>query len=149
MDENPCNINASSQLQWLRPDRRMRAGGKPTPRFLVIRTKIIPKSDTALVVCAEQPQYVCGITGVDEKSTWAKTDGGKTPWVRVLPGDRVIRLTLSNNHLINRPWLKIKGVQAGHVYRIDAGFDGKALTASYEPIWAKWIATPSTSAVCR
>jgi hypothetical protein len=91
-----------------------------------------PKSDTALIVCAEQePGYLCGITGVDDKSTWTKYDGGKTPWVRVLPGDRVVRLTLSNNHLINRPWLKMKGIQPGHVYRITAGSDGKAVTASY------------------
>lgn len=89
-----------------------------------------PISDTALVVCAEQPQYVCGITGVDAKSTWAKSDGGKTPWVRVLPGDRVIRMTLSNNHIINRPWLKISGVQPSHVYRIDVSFNGTALIAT-------------------
>jgi hypothetical protein len=94
-----------------------------------------PKSDTALIVCAEQePVYLCGITGVDDKSTWTQYDGGKTPWVRVLPGDRVVRLTLSNNHLINRPWLKMNGVQPGHVYRITAGFDGKAVTASYEDL---------------
>jgi hypothetical protein len=90
-----------------------------------------PQSDTALVVCAEQKQYICGITGVDDLSTWTRYDGGKTPWVRVLPGTRVIRLTLSNFHLVNRPWFKINNVEAGHVYRVDVAFDGKALTASY------------------
>jgi hypothetical protein len=93
-----------------------------------------PQSDTALVVCAEQPEYICGITGVDEMSTWTKYDGGKTPWVRVLPGTRVIRLTLSNGHLVNRPWFKINDVQPGHVYRVDVGFDGKALTATYKDL---------------
>jgi hypothetical protein len=90
-----------------------------------------PQSDTAIVACAEQPGFICGITGVDEKSTWTKYDGGKTPWVRVLPGTRIIRLTLSNSHLINRSWFKIDNAQAGHVYRVDVAFDGKALTASY------------------
>jgi hypothetical protein len=90
-----------------------------------------PQSDTALVVCAEQPEYICGITGVNSKSTWEKYNGGKTPWVRVLPGSQVIRLTLSNNHLINRPWLKIDNVQPGHVYRITVGYSGTALTASW------------------
>ena len=90
-----------------------------------------PQSDTAIVACAEQPGFICGITGVDEKSTWSKTDGGKTPWVRVLPGTRIIRLTLSNSHQLNRPWFKIDNVQAGHVYRVDLSFDGKAMTASY------------------
>ncbi len=95
--------------------------GRPATRSSVIRTRIIRKSDTAIVVCAEQePGFICGITGVDDKSTWSKTDGGKTPWVRVLPGTRIIRLTLSNSHLINRPWLKIDNVQAGHVYRVTA-----------------------------
>lgn len=90
-----------------------------------------PQSDTAIVACAEQADYICGITGVDEKSTWTRYDGGKTPWVRVLPGNRVIRLTLSNSHIINRPWVKIDGVQAGHVYRVDVAFNGTALTAMY------------------
>jgi hypothetical protein len=100
--------------------------------MLGYKDKNHPTSDTALIVCAEQaPQYICGITGIDEISTWTQYDGGKTPWVRVLPGDRIVRLTLSNNHLINRPWLKIKGIQAGHVYRITLGFDGTAVTASY------------------
>lgn len=94
-----------------------------------------PTSDTALIVCAEQmPQYLCGIVGVDQKSTWTKYDAGKTPWVRVLPGDRIVRLTLSDNHLINRPWLKMKGLQAGHVYRITARLEGSAVTASYEDL---------------
>jgi hypothetical protein len=103
--------------------------------LLGYKDKNHPTSDTALIVCAEQePSYLCGITGVDEQTTWTKYDAGKTPWVRVLPGDRVIRLTLSNNHLINRPWMKINGVQAGHVYRITADFDGKAVTAKYEDL---------------
>jgi hypothetical protein len=102
--------------------------------LLGYKDKDHPKADTALIVCAEQKEYLCGIIGVDETSTWTRYDAGKTPWVRVLPGDRIVRLTLSNNHLINRPWLKMKGIQAGHVYRITAGFSGTAVTASYEDL---------------
>jgi hypothetical protein len=104
------------------------AGRRP---LLGYADKHHPKSDTALVVCAEQPEFICGITGVNEKSTWEKFNGGKTPWVRVLPGNQVIKLTLSNSHLINRPWLKIDGVQPGHVYRINVAFNGSALTANW------------------
>ena len=104
------------------------AGRRP---LLGYKDKDHPQSDTALVVCAEQPEYICGITGVNDKSTWEKYNGGKTPWVRVLPGDQVIRLTLSNSKLINRPWLKINNVQAGHVYRITVGFNGTAMTATW------------------
>jgi hypothetical protein len=85
-----------------------------------------PNSDTALVVCAEQKQFLCGITGVNDTNTWEKLNGGKTPWVRVLPGEQVIRLTLSNFHLVNRPWLKINA-QPGHVYRIEVAFNNGAL----------------------
>ncbi|MBM7130551.1 hypothetical protein [Dyella mobilis] len=99
--------------------------------LLGYKDKDHPKSDTALVVCAEQPEFICGITGVNEKSTWEKYNGGKTPWVRVLPGNQVIKLTLSNSHLINRPWLKINDVKAGHVYRINVAFNGGALTAAW------------------
>jgi hypothetical protein len=102
------------------------AGHKP---LLGYKDKDHPKSDTALVVCAEQKQFICGITSVNDRNTWEKLNGGKTPWVRVLPGTQVIRLTLSNFHLINRPWLKIDA-QPGHVYRISVAFDGKALTAT-------------------
>ncbi|GGA07128.1 hypothetical protein [Dyella caseinilytica] len=102
------------------------AGHRP---LLGYSDKNHPKSDTALVVCAEQPGFICGITSVNERNTWEKLNGGKTPWVRILPGAQVIKLTLSNSHLINRPWLKIDNVQAGHVYRIDVAFNGTALTA--------------------
>jgi hypothetical protein len=105
------------------------AGRRP---LLGYSDKDHPTSDTALVVCAEQqPQFICGITGVNDKSTWEKYNGGKTPWVRVLPGAQVIRLTLSNNHKINRPWLKIDNVQAGHVYRIDVAYDGTNVNAKW------------------
>jgi hypothetical protein len=107
------------------------AGRRP---LLGYKDKDHPKSDTALVVCAEQPDYICGITGVNERSTWEKFNGGKTPWVRVLPGKQVIKLTLSNSHQINRPWLKIDNVQAGHVYRIDVDFNGAALTATWKDL---------------
>jgi hypothetical protein len=103
------------------------AGRRP---LLGYTDKDHPKSDTALVVCAEQPEFICGITGVNDKSTWEKYNGGKTPWVRVLPGAQVIRLTLSNSHVINRPWLKIDNVQAGHVYRISVALNGNVLTAT-------------------
>ncbi|GAB2569285.1 hypothetical protein ISP15_03500 [Dyella jejuensis] len=93
-----------------------------------------PHADTAIVVCAEQPDYVCGITGVNDKSTWEKLNGGKTPWVRVLPGKQVIRLTLSNLHIINRPWIKIDNAQAGHVYRIDVALANSVLTATYKDL---------------
>lgn len=83
------------------------------------------------MACAQQPEYICGITGVNQKSTWDKLSGGKTPWVRVLPGKQEIKLTLSNSHIINRPSVKIDHVQAGHVYRIDVAFNGSMLTASY------------------
>lgn len=102
--------------------------------LLGYKDKHHPQSDTALVVCAEQPQYMCGITAVNEKSTWEKYNGGKTPWVRVLPGSQVIRLTLSNSYRISRPWLKIDNVQAGHVYRIDVDFNGTELTATWKDL---------------
>lgn len=104
------------------------AGRHPLPGY---KDKHHPQSDTAIVACAEQPGFMCGITGVNDKSTWEKFNGGKTPWVRVLPGKQLIRLTLSNLHIINRPSVKIDHVQAGHVYRIDVAFNGSALTASY------------------
>lgn len=102
--------------------------------LLGYRDKDHPKSDTAIVVCAEQPQFICGITGVNSKSTWQMLNGGKTPWVRVLPGDQVIRLTLSNSHLLNRPWLKIDNVQAGHVYRVEVALTAGALTATWKDL---------------
>lgn len=98
--------------------------------LLGYKDKDHPKSDTALVVCAPQPQYFCGITGVNERNTWEKLNGGKTPWVRVLPGEQLIKLTLSNAHLITRPQLKIV-VQPQHVYRIDVSLDGSALAATW------------------
>jgi hypothetical protein len=90
-----------------------------------------PHADTALVVCAEQSQYVCGITGVNLIATWEKFNGGKTPWVRVLPGKQVIKLTLSNTRLLNRQHVTIDNAEAGHVYRIDVGYNGTQLTATY------------------
>lgn len=107
------------------------AGRRP---LLGYTDKDHPKSDTALVVCAEQPGFMCGITGVNDKSTWEKYNGGKTPWVRVLPGSQVIRLTLSNSHQVNRPWFKIDNVQAGHVYRVDVAFNGTAMTATWKDL---------------
>jgi hypothetical protein len=93
-----------------------------------------PKANTALVVCGEQTQYICGITGVNQVATWEKFNGGKTPWVRVLPGKQVIKLTLSNSHQLNRQQLTIDNVEAGHVYRIDVDFNGALLTASYKDL---------------
>jgi hypothetical protein len=107
------------------------AGHRP---LLGYSDKNHPKSDTALVVCAQQPEFLCGITSVNEKNTWEQLNGGKTPWVRVLPGTQVIKLTLSNSHLINRPWLKINDVQAGHVYRITVAFSGATLSAKWEDL---------------
>lgn len=93
-----------------------------------------PQADTAIVACAEQAQYLCGITGVNQVATWEKFNGGKTPWVRVLPGKQVIKLTLSNSHLLNRQQLTIDNVEAGHVYRIDVDYNGTLLTASYKDL---------------
>src|SRR5579859_1761545 len=70
-----------------------------------------PHADTALVVCAEQDPYICGITGVNQVATWEKFNGGKTPWVRVRPGKQLIKLTLSNSHQLNRQQLTIDNVQ--------------------------------------
>lgn len=93
-----------------------------------------PQSDTAIVACAEQAEYLCGITGVNQQATWEKFNGGKTPWVRVLPGKQVIKLTLSNSRLLNRQQLVIDNVEAGHVYRVDIAYNGTLLTASYQDL---------------
>jgi hypothetical protein len=93
-----------------------------------------PQADTALVACAEPSPYICGITGVNQVATWEKFNGGKTPWVRVLPGKQVIKLTLSNSHQLNRQQVTIDDVQPGHVYRIDVGFNGGMLTATYSDL---------------
>ncbi|WP_233843267.1 hypothetical protein [Dyella sp. 2HG41-7] len=102
--------------------------------LLGYKDKAHPQSDTAIVACAEQPEYMCGITGVNQTATWEKFNGGKTPWVRVLPGKQVIKLTLSNSHVLNRQQLTIDNVQAGHVYRVDIAYDGKLLTATYQDL---------------
>ncbi|RDS81218.1 hypothetical protein DWU98_11820 [Dyella monticola] len=104
------------------------AGRRP---LLGYSDKGVQHADTAIVACAEQLQYVCGITGVNQISTWEKFNGGKTPWVRVLPGRQVIRMTLSNSRQLNRQDVIIDNVQAGHVYRIDVGSSGTLLTATY------------------
>jgi len=104
------------------------AGRRP---LLGYSDKGVPHADTAIVACAEQAQYLCGITGVNQIATWEKFNGGKTPWVRVLPGKQVIRMTLSNSHQLNRQDVIIDNVQAGHVYRIDVGSSGTLLTATY------------------
>lgn len=90
-------------------------------------------ADTALVVCGDS-EYICGITGVNQVATWEKFNGGKTPWVRVLPGKQVIKLTLSNSRLLNRQQVTIDNVEAGHVYRIDVGFNGAVFAVSYEDL---------------
>ncbi|MBE1161660.1 hypothetical protein [Dyella acidiphila] len=102
--------------------------------LLGYKDKDHPKSDTALVVCEEQAGYICGITSVNDRNTWEQLNGGKTPWVRVLPGAQVIKLTLSNSHLVNRPWLKIDNVQPQHVYQVSVTFDGKALGATWKDL---------------
>lgn len=107
------------------------AGRRPLNGYV---DKDHPHADTALVVCAEQDPYICGITGVNQVATWEKFNGGKTPWVRVLPGKQVIKLTLSNSHQLNRQQVTIDNVQAGHVYRIDVDFNGTFLTASYRDL---------------
>ncbi|GLQ90066.1 hypothetical protein [Dyella flagellata] len=107
------------------------AGRRP---LLGYADKNHPAADTALVVCGEPSQYTCGITGVNQVATWEKFNGGKTPWVRVLPGKQMIKLTLSNSHLLNRQQVVIDQVEAGHVYRIDVGFNGAMLTASYQDL---------------
>lgn len=107
------------------------AGRKP---LLGYTDKDHPKADTALVVCAEQSQYFCGITGVNTKSTWEKLNGGRTPWVRVLPGKQVIRLTLSNFKMINRPFLTIDPVQPRHVYEVTVATEAGVLVASWKDL---------------
>jgi hypothetical protein len=106
------------------------AGRRPLLGYV---DKAHPHSDTALVVCGES-QYICGITGVGQVATWEKFNGGKTPWVRVLPGKQVIKLTLSNSRLLNRQQVTIDNVEAGHVYRIDVAFNGGLLAASYSDL---------------
>lgn len=107
------------------------AGRRP---LLGYKDKDHAKADTALVVCGQPSPYICGITGVNQVATWEKFNGGKTPWVRVLPGKQVIKLTLSNARLLNRQQLTIDNVEAGHVYRIDVGFNGAMLTATYKDL---------------
>lgn len=107
------------------------AGRRP---LLGYAQKDHPQADTALVVCGQPSQYTCGITGVNQIATWEKFNGGKTPWVRVLPGKQVIKLTLSNSRLLNRYSVTIDDVEAGHVYRIDVGFNSGLLTATYEDL---------------
>ena len=102
--------------------------------LLGYKDKDHPKADTALVVCGQPSPYICGITSVNQVATWEKFNGGKTPWVRVLPGKQVIKLTLSNSKLLNRQQVTIDNVEAGHVYRIDVGYDGKMLTAEYKDL---------------
>jgi hypothetical protein len=75
------------------------AGQRP---LLGYKDKDHATADTALVVCGQPSQYICGITAVNQVATWEKFNGGKTPWVRVLPGKQVIKLTLSNSKLLNR-----------------------------------------------
>jgi hypothetical protein len=107
------------------------AGRRP---LLGYADKDHPQADTALVVCGQPSEYVCGITGVNQVATWDKFNGGKTPWVRVLPGKQVIKLTLSTAHQLNRQQLAIDPAQAGHVYRIDVSFNGALLTATYQDL---------------
>lgn len=107
------------------------AGRRP---LLGYKDKDHSKADTALVVCGQPSPYICGITRVNQVATWDKFNGGKTPWVRVLPGKQVIKLMLSNEHQLNRQDVTIDNVEAGHVYRIDVGFNGGMLTASYKDL---------------
>lgn len=78
-----------------------------------------PLSDTAIFSCADVPGFTCGITRVDEVSTWNHYNGGKTVWVRVLPGERQIGVIASNGRAINWLSFDIKDVQAGHAYSIE------------------------------
>lgn len=107
------------------------AGRRP---LLGYADKDHPQADTALVVCGQPSEYICGITGVNQRATWEKFNGGKTPWVRVLPGKQTIKLTLSNLSQLNRQQVAIDPVQAGHVYRIEVGFNGIEMTASYKDL---------------
>lgn len=78
-----------------------------------------PLSDTAIFSCVDVPGFSCGITRVDEMSTWNHYNGGKTLWVRVLPGEHHIGVIASNGRAINWLSFDIKDVQPGHAYSIE------------------------------
>jgi hypothetical protein len=78
-----------------------------------------PLSDTAIFSCAEVPGFTCGIIRVDDRDTWNYYNGGNTLWVRVLPGDHLVRVVASNGKDINWLSFDIKDVQPQHVYSIE------------------------------
>ena len=106
--------------------------GNQHPR-LGYKDKDHPQSDTAIVSCADN-NFHCGIVAVDTVNTWNIYNGGKTMWVRVLPGKRVIKLTLANARYISRPAVTIDDVQPGHVYRIVITDNVTSLSATYKDL---------------
>jgi hypothetical protein len=78
-----------------------------------------PQADTAIFSCVDTADFSCGIVRVDGISTWNHFNGGKTAWVRVLPGERRIGVIASNGKVVN--WLSFdaKDVQPGHAYSIE------------------------------
>lgn len=78
-----------------------------------------PLADTAIFSCVDTHAFTCGIVRVDEIDTWNHYNGGKTAWVRVLPGEHRIGVIASNGKAVN--WLSFdaRDVQPGHAYSIE------------------------------
>ncbi len=91
--------------------------GNKSPR-IAYDDKNHPLSDTAIFSCVDNPGYTCGISRVDDQSTWDHYNGGRTLWVRVLPGEHRIGVVASDGRVINWLSFEIKDAEPGHVYSI-------------------------------
>lgn len=90
-----------------------------------------PLSDTAIFSCFDAPGIKCGIASVDYNSTWNYYNGGKTLWVRVLPGAHHIGVVAENNRVINWLSFDVKDVQPSHAYAIAIESKNGAMSVSY------------------
>ncbi|MGC1549946.1 MAG: hypothetical protein WA777_15595 [Rhodanobacter sp.] len=93
-----------------------------------------PLSDTAIFSCADAPGVKCSIVSVDYVSTWNHYDGGRTLWVRVLPGLRHITVMAANGRLINRLSFDVEDVQPSHAYAISIDTHGPAMSVVYKDL---------------
>ena len=93
-----------------------------------------PLSDTAVFSCADVPGIKCSIVSVDYVSTWTHFDGGRTLWVRVLPGARHLTVVATNGRLINRLSFDVENVQPSHAYAISIDNNGPAMTVVYKDL---------------
>ncbi|MHA6204903.1 hypothetical protein ACXU4B_10795 [Dyella soli] len=86
-----------------------------------------PTSDTAIVACHSSQGYGCSINGVDHFKT------GNAFWVRVLPGQHVLSVTIYRGTQLGGSVAQVVAVP-GHVYEIRVNDMGKTFSLGTEDL---------------